>query len=339
MSGGGIRRKLRIGLAGAGMISQYHLAAWRSLNSVELIAICDPDEVRARQRAHAFGVPNIHSNVETMLNRENLDALDIASPCETHAELIRIAAARGVDVLCQKPLAPALAEAEVLAQSTAGKIRLMVHENWRFRPWYRQMSRWLYDGRVGDLLYCNISMFSSGLLLDEQGRRPALERQPSLATEDRLMIADVLIHHLDVARWLLGPLKVVHARMAHSLPSIKGETLAVIVLDTCGGAPVIVAGSLVAPDFPARTHDRVELIGSKARVTLVDTELNLSGAHSERQIYDFDNSYQESFDRTISHFVDCLLESKPFETDIADNLHTLRLVHDSYEAAARSHHQ
>src|SRR5205807_3061659 len=123
---------------------------------------------------------------------------------------------------------------EALARTTAGEIRLMVHENWRFRPWYRQMARWLSDGRIGDLLYCNISMFSSGLLDNENGRRPALERQPSLRTEDRLMIADVLIHHLDVARWLLGPLQVAYARSARTLSYVTGETLATIVLESPG---------------------------------------------------------------------------------------------------------
>jgi predicted dehydrogenase len=335
MNGAGIRRKLRVGLAGAGMISHYHLTAWRSLDSAEVVAVCDPDDMHARQRAEEFGVPHVYSSLEAMIHGERLDAIDIASPCETHAELIEVAAAAGVDVLCQKPLAPTLAEAEALAQTIAGRIRLMVHENWRFRPWYRQISRWLSEGKLGDRLYCNISMFSSGLLDDEHGRRPILERQPSLATEERLMIADVLIHHLDVARWLLGPLQVAYGRMAGTLPYVRGETLATIVLETRSGTPVVVTGSMAAPGFPARTHDRVELIGKKARVTLVDTELNLMGVDCERQVYDFDLSYQESFDRTISHFADCLASAQPFETGIEDNLHTLRLVDDAYRKALR----
>ena len=336
MNGVGSRRKLRIGLAGAGMISQYHLTAWRSLDSAEVVALCDPDEMRARERAGRFAVPRVYASLEAMLEGETLDAIDVASPCETHVDLIEAAAARGIDVLCQKPLAPTLAEAEALARTTAGKIRLMVHENWRFRPWYRQMARWLSDGRIGDLLYCNILMFSSGLLDNENGRRPALERQPSLGTEDRLMIADVLIHHLDVARWLLGPLQVAYARSARTLSYVTGETLATIVLESPGGMPVVVTGSMAAPGFPARTHDRVELIGKAARVILVDTELSLIGRECERHVYDFDRSYQESFDRTIFHFADCLARSQPFETGIEDNLLTLRLVDDAYRAAQRN---
>jgi predicted dehydrogenase len=336
VNGAGIRRKIRIGLAGAGMISHYHLTAWRSLESAEVVAVCDPDEMRAQQRAREFGVPHVYSSLEAMLDSDTLDGIDIASPCETHVELIGMAASAGVDVLCQKPLAPTLVEAEAAAQMIAGKIRLMVHENWRFRPWYRQISRWLGDGKVGDLLSCNISMFSSGLLGDESGRRPALERQPSLATEDRLMIADVLIHHLDIARWLLGPLQVTYGHMARTLPYVKGETLATILLECRRGMPVMVTGSMAAPGFPARTHDRVDLIGKQARVSLLDTELNLTGAKCERRVYDFDCGYQQSFDHAISHFANCLANGQPFETDIEDNLHTLRLVDQAYRIAQRN---
>ena len=62
-----------------------------------------------------------------MFAAEKLDAVDIATWRETHVELTRLAAAHRVHVLCQKPLAPTLAEAESLAAEVAGRIRLMVH--------------------------------------------------------------------------------------------------------------------------------------------------------------------------------------------------------------------
>ena len=61
-----------------------------------------------------------------------LDAVDVAAPREFHAEMVRMAARRGLAVLCQKPLAPTLAEAEALVAEVGGRCRLMVHENWRF---------------------------------------------------------------------------------------------------------------------------------------------------------------------------------------------------------------
>src|SRR5258707_932466 len=117
------------------MISAHHLAAWRSLGPrARVVAICDPDAARAAKRAEEFGIPATYRDREAMLDDVAIDALDVATPRETHADWVEAAAARGVDVLCQKPLTPTLAEAETLIRRIDGRIRLMVHENWRVPP-------------------------------------------------------------------------------------------------------------------------------------------------------------------------------------------------------------
>jgi predicted dehydrogenase len=90
----------------------------------------------------------------------------------------------------------------------------MAHENWRFRPWYRELKRWIAAGELGDLVLARMAMISSGLLPDASGRRPLLEREPYTQHEERMMIAEVLIHHLDVMRFLCGELRVVASRGA-----------------------------------------------------------------------------------------------------------------------------
>src|SRR5271170_236358 len=93
-----------VALAGAGMISRYHLNAWRKLgNRVRVVAIADPDSARAEQRAAEFGIPAIHDDAEALFAAERIDALDVLSPRETHAAWVEAAAARGIAVLCQKP--------------------------------------------------------------------------------------------------------------------------------------------------------------------------------------------------------------------------------------------
>ena len=111
-----------------------------------VVAVCDPDRQKAARRAEEFGIPHVYQDAEAMLAAEALDALDVASPRETHAAWVEAAAARGIDVLCQKPLTPTLGEAEQLVRRVEGRTRLMVHENWRFRPWYRDLRRWIGDG-------------------------------------------------------------------------------------------------------------------------------------------------------------------------------------------------
>src|SRR5262245_16937757 len=206
------RTALRIAMVGAGMISHHHLIAWSREPRAKVVAICDPDLERAKKRAVEFGISATYHGLSSLLAAQEVDALDIASPRETHATLVDMAAERSIDVLCQKPLAPTLAEAEALARRVEGRIRLMVHENWRFRPWYRALKRKVDDRAFGDLRWAGMATISSGLLPDASGERPALERQPFMAHEKRLAIAEVLIHYIDVMRWILGPFKMLLAR-------------------------------------------------------------------------------------------------------------------------------
>jgi predicted dehydrogenase len=327
-------KPLRVALAGAGMISWFHLTAWRKLDErVRVVAVCDPDQDKAARRAEEFAIPNVYREAEAMFAAEAIDALDVASPRATHASWVGAAAERGIDVLCQKPMTPTLAESEALVHRVEGKVRLMVHENWRFRPWYRELKRWITAGDLGDVLLARMSMITSGMLPDASGRRPSLERQPFMQHEERLMIAEVLIHHLDVMRYLCGELAVVGARAARTVPDVAGETTAAIFLQTASGAPIEVTGTLAAPGYPARPPDRLEMVGSKASVTFENSELRLLGDHPRRERYDRDHGYQASFDGVIAHFVGCLETGAPFETGPEDNLKTLRLVEDAYRAA------
>ena len=83
-----------------------------------------------------------------------------------------------------------------------------------------------------------------------------------MAHEKRLAIAEVLIHHIDVLRWLLGPLKLLSARTAHKLAEVEGETLASLFLETAAGAPVTLIGDMAAPGFSA-AHGRSSRIGGQ----------------------------------------------------------------------------
>jgi predicted dehydrogenase len=209
----------------------------------------------------------------------------------------------------------------------------MVHENWRFRPWYRELKRWVAAGELGAVRLARMTMIGSGLLPDANGRRPALDRQPFMQHEERLMIAEVLIHHLDVMRFLCGELSVVGARAARTIADVRGETVVAIFMETAAGAPVELSGTMAAPGYPARPPDRLEIVGSTASAAFDDWELRLLSTTPRSERYDRDAGYQASFDAVIAHFVDCLETGAPFETGPADNLKTLRLVEDAYAAA------
>jgi predicted dehydrogenase len=268
-----------------------------------------------------------------MLDKETLDILDIASPREFHAEQIRLAAARGVDVLCQKPLMNTLAEGEEIVNEVEGKIRLMVNENRRFRSDFRQAEQWIRDGKLGDVLQCQMLMHRSGLLPDKDGRRPAVVRSPAMGTLKRLLMSEVFHHQFDVLRYLTGPLQVIAARALRTQKEIPGDTLATIFMETSAGAPVVLAGSFVAPGFGVVVSDRLELIGTRGSILLNPGELKLLGPEESTITYDMKEEYQTCFNAAIAHFVECIRTDKPFESAARDNLETLGLVEAAYRAS------
>ena len=327
---------LRVGIAGAGWVAPHHLNAWATLaGRAEVVAIVDPNVDAARDRARAFGVPAVHTSVEAMLARERLDAIDIAAPREVHAEICLMAARRGVAILCQKPLAPRLADAEGLA-GEVGRLgaRLMVHENWRFRPHYRRIAEWLRADRVGEVRTVSVALLTSGLLLDSQGNRPALVRQPMLATLDRFLLMEVLIHLVDTVRFLCGPLTLAGARLGKSCAVVRGEDRASLLLTTAGGASVSIVGDFMAHGYPPEQFDRVEILGTRGSITLERDRLRLRGERDEEIRLDLPSNYRASFVGAITHFVDRLSDGAPFETNPSDNLETLRLVEAAYQKGA-----
>jgi predicted dehydrogenase len=326
-----MNKPLRVGLIGAGMVSRHHLIAWADIaDQARVVAIADPSADNAACRAGEFGISKTYANAEVMLAADELDAVDIAAPREMHAPLVRLAAKRRLPVLCQKPLAPNLQEATALAAEVKDQTRLMVHENWRFRGYYRDAAAWLRESRIGNVKQARLTLLTSGVLPGPDGLCPALERQPFMRRERRMLVAEVLIHHLDTLRMLLGPLRVTAAQLSRSSDELVGEDGAVIQLKADSGAGVTVFASFAAHGHPAAQVDRLEILGDKGAIKLDGPSLTCSGTSPAERTYDLPTEYQSSYNRTIAHFVRSLRDNMPFETAPRDNLETLRLVEDCY---------
>ena len=319
------------------MVSQHHLLAWKAAHPrAQVVAIADPSHERAQQRAQAFGVPAIYETINALLASSPVDAIDIAAPREVHAEAVRAAAQLGLPVLCQKPLAPTLSQAEMLVAEVADKTRLMVHENWRFRPYYRQIARWLTERRIGRVVQCSMTLFSSGLLPDSNGNRPALVRQPFMQSLDRMLVSEVLIHHIDTLRFLLGPLELASAHLGRTFSQMTGEDRATLQFVTANGVPVILQANLAVHGAPPTLTDQLRIIGEDGAISLDGPHLRVAGTRPEQLEYDLAACYQASYDSTIAHFLDCLDSGALFETAPVDNLKTLALVEAIYQRAHRT---
>ncbi|TMH12899.1 MAG: Gfo/Idh/MocA family oxidoreductase [Betaproteobacteria bacterium] len=329
------RSPLRVGLVGAGWVTQHHLPGWQRLaGRAQVVAIADPSEPRARERAREFGIEQVYTDAATMFDRAKLDAVDIAAPREAHADLVRLAADRGLAVLCQKPLAPTLAEARALVADVATRTRLMVHENWRFRPYYRQISDWLRSARIGRVVQAQMTVLSSGLIPDADGKLPVIVRQPFIATLDRALVMEVLIHQIDTLRFLLGDMQVAHSQLGKTCRATVGEDRAFVTFDAVSGAAVGLLANLCTHGEPPLKPDTLVLVGEDGCIRLDGDTLRCHGPRPAEQHYDLAACYLDSYAATIAHFVGALASGSEFETAPADNLRTLKLVEDIYARAA-----
>ena len=323
----------RVTIAGAGMVADHHLAAWQALDDVQVVAVCDHSLERAQALGAKAGSATSHDSLAAMLEAVKPDVLDIALPPDQHSQAIRMAAHAGCAILCQKPLAPTLAEAEETLAGLPQETRLMVHENWRFRPSYRRLRQWLDGGAFGTPLLFDFSVLSAGLVAQPDGSYPALQRQPFFRDLDRLLVLELLIHHLDTLAYLLGEVEVLGAAIARSCPAIKGEDTAAILL-RAGGVMGSLSASFVAPGAGSLPKDRLQLHCTEGSIELDGWSLRSSKAEFGPESWDRDRGYQASYDSTIEHFVRCLSSGHQFDTTLAVGLASLRAVERIYELAA-----
>ena len=112
--------KLRVAAIGAGYFSQFHYDAWTRMDDVELVGVCDLDPTRAADTATRWSVPLSFTDAAAMLDALKPDLVDIITPPDAHLALIRLAAARRINAICQKTFCRSIAEARQAVQDCGG---------------------------------------------------------------------------------------------------------------------------------------------------------------------------------------------------------------------------
>lgn len=320
----------RVALIGCGLISLYHLRAWRAVGA-DVVAVCDLESDKAKARAAEFGIGRVYTKAADMFADGGFDIVDIAASVGAHAPMARLAAGFGVHVMVQKPMCATVAEARQLIDDIGDRVRFMVHENYRFRPHYMTVRRWIDEGRIGKVRHAAISCRGSGLC-EREGTVPFLiERQPYLKGFQRNLVFETMIHHLDVVRCLVGPLRVVAARLGRLAKDLPGEDTAAILMEGPNGLIATADGSLCAPGYPPLHGDRLEVIGTAGTIIMDLNRVYIVGREAETvEEVDLLGRYQECFDTAMRAFVDGLRTGQPFETDRLDNIQTLELMESVY---------
>ena len=144
---------VRIGLVGAGAIAQLtHLPVLSKMRGAKLVAICDNDRAKARALADRFDIPDTYTDIEDLLEADDLAAVVVATPNHLHEPHVLSALAAGMDVLCERPLALNAKGVEriVAAAGRAGR-KVLVANNYRFRSDVQALSAFLRGGELGKL--------------------------------------------------------------------------------------------------------------------------------------------------------------------------------------------
>jgi predicted dehydrogenase len=314
--------RLRVGMVGYGFMGAAHSQAWRTVNRVfdlplhcEMVALCGRDAKKVDAAAARFGWEEAVTDWRELVARDDIDLIDICTPGDSHAEVAVAALAAGKHVLCEKPLANTVEEAERMVEAArdarAAGVRSMCGFNYRRVPAVAYLRQLIEDGRLGTIRHVRAQYLQDWIV---DPRFPLVWRlQRERAGSGAL--GDLGAHIVDLAQYLTGQLVTEVNALTETfirerpLPAEStglsagtggpGETGPVTVDDAAlflarlsGGA----VGSFEATRFATGRKNglRIEINGSRGSASFDLERLN------ELEFYDADRpSVEQGFTRIL----------------------------------------
>jgi D-apiose dehydrogenase len=325
---------------GAGYFAPFHYEAWTRIPEVEIAAMFDRTEDKAAPIMGKYGVRRYYADWKEMIDRERPDFVDIITPPETHEDMCRYAAARGVHIICQKPLAPSYEiSRRIVELARAAGVRFMVHENFRWQPWYRVIKRIQTEGIIGDFTHLAFSMRMG----DGWGDDAYLARQPFFRNYPRLLVYETGVHFIDTFRFLLGDVVRVFAHLRRLNPVIKGEDAGQVMLTFASGATAIWDANRYnegEAEFPRFTFGSLRIDASRGHLTMgTDSSLRIKPLGEPVRDWEYPRQNVNFAGDCVyflqRHFVDCMLSGREFESNGLDYLKTIEVVEAVYASAGR----
>jgi predicted dehydrogenase len=330
-------KKLKFAVLGCGFWSQFQLGGWKELHEAECVALYNRTLSKADDLAGRFGIPHTYDDADEMMQKEELDFVDIITDVDTHPKFVELAAKHRKHVICQKPMAPSFAIAKKMMQVTreAG-VRFYVHENYRWQPQIRRMKQIIDSGVIGKPFRCN-SLWNTAF--------PLFKTQPFLADLKQFALTDQGSHQFDVLRYLFGEADTIFTQIQTVNPTIKGEDVATSMLRMKNGMVCIQQISFSSP-LEKEVFPQVLLVveGDRGSVRL-DPGYNFAITSGNKttyesmtmQKYDWQTERLEPEPPAIvacnNDILQDLLGKSKAETSAEDNFETVRLVWAAYESA------
>jgi len=327
---------------GAGYFANFHLDAWKRIPGAEIVALCDKDQARLREASGEFQIDQTFSSLEEALDNTTVDFVDIITPPASHLELVQIAAQRGLPVICQKPLAPDLATAqEIVRTAEEAGIRFMVHENFRFQPWHREVKQLIESGAIGSKqhsIHCRTRMG------DGWGDDAYLGRQPYFREMPRFLVQETGVHFIDTFRYLVGEIVEVYCLSHQYNEVIQGEDSVQLSVRFSGGATGFWDANRYNESLsenPRYTFGAFQIEGNEGTIWVAeDGSITLKRLGELPAPHDYEHQQigfaGDCVKATQQHFIDCLRDGSSFETNGLDYLINLNVVEATYLSAAQN---
>jgi len=323
---------IRIGIVGAGIWGTMHARAYAQNPLVELVAICDLDEGRARRLAEQYGNPKVFTDLNEMFNL-GLDGISVVTPDNAHAEVVLKAAARGIHILVEKPLATTLEECtSMVAAAEKAGVFLMVDWHNRWNPPYYYAWKAIREGELGDIRYIYYRLSDTVYV-------PT--RMLPWANQSTVMWF-LGSHALDTTCWLMGkkPVRLYCQKRQGTLASMGVETpdLYITMLEFEGGALAVIENTWILPQqSPALIDHKCDILGTQGAIYLDPTHNRTYAQYSPKTTAGFPHATlpdmiispeiygkQMGFAvESIHHFVECIrTKMRPIATGLDGLLNT-----------------
>lgn len=336
--------KIRIGFIGVGNIAQNAIMpAYLKQSDVEIVAVCDLKEARAREVAERHGIPHVYTDFNEMVKRDDIDAISVCTWNNSHAPATIAALQAGKHVLCEKPPAMTVAEAEEMrdAAKDAGKV-LMYGLVQRFRTEVTVLKEFMEAGKFGDIYFGKTS------ILRRRGTPLGWFTDP--AKSGGGPVIDIGVHLIDVTRYLMGspqPTRVsAQVWSPHGDYKTKGvsrwkafdtDDLVFGVEDIAGGVIHFDNGAAMIFDVSWAANVKEipffsQVVGTKAGASVDPFEI-----YSEEQDYLIDVrpvvEKKNAFEAEVRHFLDCIKTGATPIPNADEGVAIQKILNGIYESA------
>ena len=322
-----LRQPLRVGVVGAGFIGETHVDAWTAEGA--RVVVHDVDGTRAAALAERHGARAAASLAELI---DQVTVVDVCTPTYLHAEVAIAAAEAKRHVICEKPIARTLADAETMvAAARRHGVRLFVAHVVRFFPEYVAARRAVLDGAIGDPAVLRLTRASF------RPHQPAGHWFFDYARSGGIVL-DLMIHDLDFARWIAGDVAAVQCRSVGVAQPGAGVDHAVAILTHRSGAISHVSASwgYAPPTFRtafeiAGSHGLIEH-DSSATMPVAPSLLEAAGGGSATAMADTGLA-GDPFRLELAEFGRAIRDGTEPRVGAVDGLEALRLALAADESA------